>query len=166
MLTIIAALSRNHVIGHNNALPWYIPGDLKHFKELTLHHTILMGRKTYESIGSLLPHRHTLILSSTLQSQDICIPQNAHSSYTLLKDKNERNDRYITHSQESVFIVWWGEIYKQFLPLVDRLELTLVDKDIVGDTYFPEITWHFKEIKRMSFIDPCVYHFISYIKTV
>lgn len=130
MLTIIAALSRNRVIGHNNRLPWHIPGDMKHFKELTLHHTILMGRKTYESIGMLLPHRHTLILSSTLKPEDIFISSDQHTSYTLLKNREERTERYATHRKQHVFIVGGGEIYKQFLPLVDGLELTLIDQEI------------------------------------
>jgi len=131
MLTIIVAMSRNFVIGSNNRLPWDIPADLRRFKKLTTGHVVVMGRKTYESLGRLLPQRHNIILSSTLkEGGDIPCDQSSQTPFTLIKDMNQWKSRYDHNQEKQAYIIGGGEIYKHFLPLVDDMQLTLVDKDI------------------------------------
>jgi dihydrofolate reductase len=124
-LLLIAALDRNRVIGKDGKLPWHIPEDLKRFKRLTMGHIILMGRKTYESLEKPLPNRRNVILSSQL------IP--GAESYRSLSEALEA-----LSDEETVFIIGGGEIFRQALPIVDGLHLTIVDGEYPGDTFFPE----------------------------
>lgn len=170
MLTIIVAMSRNFVIGSNNALPWDIPADLRRFKKLTTGHVVVMGRKTYESLGRLLPQRHNIILSSTLKEEDIPFDQRSQTPFTLIKDMNQWKSRYDHNQEKQVYIIGGGEIYKQFLPLVDDMQLTLVEQDIQWDTFFPSFDWLF-EVKELQTIasnsqDTPTYSFIHYTKIV
>jgi dihydrofolate reductase len=131
MISIIAALGRNKVIGKNNKLPWKLPADLKHFKELTLGKPIIMGQKTFESIGKPLPGRTNIILSLDENFKPSgCIV--AHSLQEALE---------ATKGAKEVMIAGGASVYKQFLPLADRLYLTLIDADFEGDAYFPEFNW-------------------------
>lgn len=171
MITLIAAMSRNRTIGNNNKLPWHIPTDLKRFKNLTGHNVILMGRKTYESIGSLLWNRYNLILSSTLKLKDIPINQQDTHQFKILKDMSERRRRYEENKSKHIYIIGGGEIYRQFLPLADDIELTLIEQDVQGDTSFPEFEDQFREIHRTTIMDEKnkmdevpLYHFIRYTK--
>lgn len=131
---IIAALTKDRVIGINGKLPWHIPEDLKRFKSLTKGHTIIMGRKTFDEIG-VLPSRKNIVVSKTK------IEGLENIEYKLASDIKEAliyadccaNDTY-----SRVFIIGGAEIYKQTLMLVDRLELTVINGEYKGDTYFPE----------------------------
>jgi dihydrofolate reductase len=123
-LIIIAALNKKRVIGKDGKLPWHISEDLKRFKRLTLEHTVLMGRKSYESLGKPLGHRRNVVLTSTK------IP--GVETYSGIKDALAA-----LKDQEKVFVIGGGEIFKQFLDKADELRLTLVDNDLDGDTYFP-----------------------------
>lgn len=116
-ITIVAAMDRNGLIGKNGKLPWNVPSDLKIFRQLTTGQTVVMGRKTFESIGKELPNRKNIILS---RLGDIGIPQIVKLSLT-----------------EEVFIIGGAEIYKIFLPIADKLILTIIDYEFEGDTYFP-----------------------------
>jgi len=135
MITLIAACSKNRVIGKNNQLIWKVPGDLKRFKEITSGHTVLMGRKTYESIGKPLPNRRNIILTrNTNFIAEGCL---------VYSDLKEVLDLY----KNDLFVIGWEEIYKQTLGYADYIDLTFIDKEFEGDAYFPEIPLWFREIK-------------------
>lgn len=123
-LIIIAALSRNRVIGKEGKLPWHIPEDLKRFKRLTSGNTVLMGRKTYESLGKPLPDRRNVVLTSA--------PIPGIETYRTISEALQE-----LSNEEKVFVIGGGEIFSQFLPLVDEMYLTIVERDVEGDTYFP-----------------------------
>lgn len=123
-LIIIAAISRNRVIGKDGKMPWHISEDLKRFKQLTTGHTILMGRKTYESLGKALPNRRNVVLSS----KDIPDVETYHSLADVL---------IALEKEEKVFVIGGGELYAQLLDQADELHLTLVDQEVAGDTFFP-----------------------------
>lgn len=127
-LSIIAAMSANRVIGINNTIPWKLPEDLKYFKKLTLGKSIIMGRKTFESIGRALPSRENIVLTKqqTYQVQGVKV---AHS----LKEAIELAEN------PEIFIIGGAEIYKQSLPLVETVYLTLIEKNFDGDAYFPKL---------------------------
>jgi dihydrofolate reductase len=125
---LIAAVGSNGVIGRDNDLPWRIREDLRHFKQLTLGHTLVMGRKTYDSIGRPLPGRRTVVVTRqpgwSAEAEGVEV---AHSLDDALKVANG-ND---------VYVAGGGEIYRQALPLADRLELTEVAQSPAGDVTFP-----------------------------
>lgn len=123
-LIIIAALNKKRVIGHNGKLPWHISEDLKRFKRLTVSHTVLMGRKTFESMGKPLPDRRNVVLSSK-EIPGVETYSTVAAALGALKD------------QEKIFVIGGGEIFKQFLDRADELHLTLVDIEVDGDTFFP-----------------------------
>lgn len=123
-LIIIAALSRNRVIGKDGKLPWHISEDLKRFKRLTTGHTVLMGRKTFESLGKPLPHRRNVVLTSHTLPDVETYPTLAQALQALEKE-------------EKVFVIGGGEIFAQLIDHADELHLTLVDQEVEGDTFFP-----------------------------
>jgi len=127
-VSIIAAMSSNRVIGKNAGLPWYLPADLKFFKELTLGHAIVMGRRTYETIGRPLPGRRNVVVTrqTGLKFEGIEVVHSLREAMDLLKGETE------------VFIAGGGEIYRRALDLADRIYLTLIHAEIEGDTWFPE----------------------------
>ena len=129
MISLIAAVSENNVIGNKGALPWHLPRDFAFFKETTVEHTVVMGRKTFESIGRPLPNRKNIILTRQDVSFDGC---------TVVHSIDE------IPQEEDVFVIGGAEIYNQFLPLAKRLYITVVHTTLEGDTYFPAIdpaTW-------------------------
>ncbi|WP_317172718.1 dihydrofolate reductase [Echinicola salinicaeni] len=131
-VSIIVAKAKNNVIGKNNQLIWKLSADLKHFKKHTTGHYIIMGRKTYESMGKPLPNRTSVVIT---RNQDYTIPEGHHIVHNL-KDALELAKK---NHQEKVFIIGGGEIYKQALALTDELLITEVDCHPEGDTYFPNI---------------------------
>ena len=140
MISHIAAVSKNRVIGHQGDLPWKIPEDLKYFKARTLNKCIIMGRKTFESIGKPLPNRTTIVISrqADLQIEGAII---AHSvEEAILKAKS------IT--REDIFIVGGAEIYALSLPLADQILVTQLHDIFEGDAYFPEIPSDIFEISE------------------
>jgi dihydrofolate reductase len=138
ILTTIAAVAQNGVIGNNNELIWRLPDDLKHFKNLTKGHTMIMGRKTWESIGAKpLPHRRHIIITRNFDydAEDAEVVSTIDEALELAK------------GDEKVFIVGGGEIYKLAMPYINRMELTIVHHDFEGDTYFPEFNYaNWKEV--------------------
>ncbi len=129
-LTLIAALSRNNCIGKNGAIPWRLPEDQKRFKDLTLGHVVVMGRKTWESLPEKfrpLPGRTNIVLT---RQADYSLPQGVEKFASL-------TDALEAHPYESVFAIGGTEVYTQALPLADRMELTTVDQDVDGDAFFP-----------------------------
>ena len=128
MITLIAACSKNRVIGKDNKLIWHLPEDLKRFKDLTLGNPIVMGRKTYESIGKSLPGRLNIILTKNRDFKaDNCLIYN--NIYDMLE----------IYQQSNLFVIGGGEIYNMFLPYAKKIELTLIDRDFEGDTFFPQL---------------------------
>lgn len=127
MIKIIAAMSKNRVIGNNNSLIWKLPNDLKRFKDLTSGSPIIMGRKTYESIGKPLPNRRNIIISrnENLQIDDCEVVSSLDEALLL--------------TNNDCFIIGGGEIYKESIEIADKIYLTIVQKEFEGDTYFPEI---------------------------
>lgn len=123
-LVIIAAMSRNRIIGKDGKLPWHISEDLKRFKRLTTGHTVLMGRKTFESLGKPLSNRRNVVLTSRKIPGVETYPTLAQALQAL-------------ENEEKVFVIGGGEIFAQLLDHADELHLTLVDREIDGDTYFP-----------------------------
>ncbi|RYZ95339.1 MAG: dihydrofolate reductase [Sphingobacteriaceae bacterium] len=155
-INMIAAMARNNAIGLNNQLLWHLPNDLKHFKEITTGHTVVMGRKTYDSVGKPLPNRRNIVI--TRQKIQIAGCEVANSLEDAL-------DLFI--DEDEVFIVGGAEIYRQAMDLSDRIYLTLVHKDIIGDTYFPDIeTTEWEEIEREDHPadekNPLPYSFITF----
>jgi dihydrofolate reductase len=155
-ISLIAALARNRVIGIKNRLPWKLSDDLKRFKALTLGHHILMGRKTYESIGRPLPGRTTVIISrGGFPAAEGCIV--AHSIDEAIA---------ACGSDEEIFFVGGADLYRQALPMADRLYLTEIQADVEGDAWFPEfdrVQW--KEAsrdRRMEERSGLEYHFVVY----
>ena len=130
MITIIAAIGKNNALGKDNQLLWRLPKDLKHFKSLTENHRIIMGRKTYESIGKALPNRTNLVVSRK---------ENWFAEDILIVSKLKEAIKFAKKIDEEVFIIGGGEIYKQTMELADRLEITLVEEDFEADTFFPKI---------------------------
>jgi len=131
---IIAAMDRQHLIGKNNTMPWYLPADLKHFKALTLGKPIIMGRKTYESIGRPLPGRTTIVLS---RDTGVKLHDEVILTHTLSDALEVGKDAASGMGVEEVMIVGGADIYFQSLPRVDRMYLTLVHGTFEGDAHFP-----------------------------
>jgi len=131
-ISIIVAIATNHVIGVDNQLPWHLPADLQYFKALTLNHPIIMGRKTYESIGRPLPKRENIVISRS---------QNIHNDQIVLKNSIEQAFEYCrSKSYNEVFIIGGDTIYKQTISLADKLYITRVNTTIEnGNAFFPEI---------------------------
>ena len=132
MISIIAAVAKNNIIGGDNKHLWHIPEDLKHFKDLTSNHTIIMGRKTFQSLPNVLPKRHHIVLT---KDKNYIIDSD---SVTIVHNLKEIVDKYKT-SKEEVFVIGGGEIYSAFLPYCKNLYLTKINKNFEGDTYFPKI---------------------------
>ncbi len=140
MISIIVATSKNGVIGDSNKLIWHLPEDLKRFKSLTTGHPIIMGRKTYESIGRPLPNRRNIVITRNSDwSVDGCEIVNSLEEAILITGGD-------------CFIIGGGEIYKKSIDIADRIYLTLIDKEFEGDTTFPKIDdrWFVSEREEMS----------------
>jgi len=128
-LTIIAAVSINNVIGNNNKLIWKLSNDLKRFKNLTTNHSVIMGRKTFESLPNPLPNRDNIVITrdTNYSKPNIQVCSSIEDAINLTK----------TDAQP--FIIGGGEIYSQTINIVDKIELTRVHEEFDGDAYFPEI---------------------------
>ena len=133
-VALVAALGKNREIGKGGALPWHLPEDLKFFRDLTRGHPVVMGRKTYESIGRLLPGRPNWIVSRTPAA--LRLPEGGYAAGTLseaLAGAREKSDE-----DGPVFVIGGGQIYQEALPFADLLFLTRVDVDVAGaDAFFP-----------------------------
>lgn len=141
MLTIIAAVADNGIIGEGNRLIWHISEDLRFFKRATSGHTVIMGRKTFESIGKALPNRRNIVVSRSPQT---------HWEGT--EQASSLEEAYRMTRQEDAFVIGGGEIYKQAIELADRLMITEVHHPYPGDCYFPVIDQKiWKEVSREDF---------------
>lgn len=135
MITIVVAMGKNSAIGKDNKLLWHLPKDLKHFKNLTSGHPIIMGRKTYESIGKPLPNRTNIVVSGK---------DNWFEEGILIVPSIKDALKHAKKIDDNVMVIGGGNIYEQTIDKADRLEVTLVDAELDADVYFPKInpkTW-------------------------
>jgi dihydrofolate reductase len=128
-IAIIVAMTKERVIGRNNNLPWHLPEDLKLFKEITMGHPVLMGRKTFETIGQPLPGRENLVLSTQVLAHD-GIHRCAHFMEAL---------RVAAQISDTLFIIGGRELYQKALPIASELHISWVKESYNGDVYFPEM---------------------------
>lgn len=154
MLTLIAAHDPNLVIGKDGGLPWRYPEDLKHFKETTLGHPIIMGRGVFEELNEIpLPGRRNMVLSTTRSYENV-------DTYTSLEDALDNVDA------GEVFIIGGGVLYRETLENADKLIITLIHKEFDGDTFFPEYRDDIGEIwKEVSREDWDELSFITYVRS-
>ncbi|WP_185882553.1 dihydrofolate reductase [Blattabacterium cuenoti] len=150
-IIIVSAMSQNGFIGNKNKLMWNLPMDLKRFKQMTIGETIIMGRKTFESIGQILPYRQNIVLTK-------------HK-----KLKNIKNIKIISNIQhifklqcQRIFIIGGGQIYQQTINIADILELTLIHKNFIGDTKFPPINLQQWKKTKYTFYKKDKLHSVDY----
>lgn len=141
MLSIIVAKAKNNIIGKDNKLLWKLPADLQRFKELTTGHTIIMGRKTFESLGRVLPNRKHIVFT---QNPDFKVnDENVQVVHSMLEIQE-----YI-ESEEECFVIGGAMIYNLLMPYVNKMYITQIDKDFEGDAFFPRIDeTKWKEVER------------------
>ena len=161
MLSIIVAKAKNNIIGKNNELVWHLPEDLKHFKELTTGHTIIMGRKTYESLGKPLPNRKHIIFS---QNPDFKVhEENVQVVHSLLEIQD------LIEGKEEAFVIGGAMIYNFLMPYVKKMYVTEIKQEFDGDAFFPIInSEEWKETSRTTGIknekNNLDYDFVTYEK--
>ena len=138
-ITLVAAIASNNVIGKENSLPWNIPEDLKRFKQMTSGHTILMGRKTFDSIGRPLPNRQNIVMTKdeNFEREGIKVINNFDEALELIKESNE-----------DIFVIGGSKIYELFEPVANSLAITRILKDFEGDAFFPDINWDLWQIEK------------------
>lgn len=129
MISLIVAVSKNNVIGNNGKIPWKIKGEQRRFKELTTGKTIIMGRKSFEEIGRPLPNRKTILISNTqnIATENCTTVKSLPEAFELVKNEDE------------VFVAGGGQVYKEAYPYAERIYITVIDKIINGNVYFPPI---------------------------
>jgi dihydrofolate reductase len=154
-ISIIVAMAKNRVIGAGNKLPWHLPADLKRFKALTMGHHIIMGRKTFESIGRILPGRTSVVVTrdAALRADGAVVVNDIESALAKCAGDAE------------AFVIGGEAIFKATLQLADRIYVTAIEKDFAGDTFFPELppdAW--KEISRENGFDDASKLAYSFIK--
>lgn len=128
IISMIAAMANDRIIGDDNQMPWHLPADLQHFKRVTMAKPVVMGRKTFESIGRPLPGRRNIVITrnANYKAEGIEVVSSPEEALTLLE------------GTEEVMVIGGGNIYSQFLPLAERLYLTFIDLTVTGDTQFPD----------------------------
>lgn len=149
---IVAAKSKNNIIGNQNSLPWRLPSDLKNFRKLTENSVVLMGRKTYESIGKPLPNRHNIVISSNSNFKP-------EESIMVYADPNValKGARVLcmNNNISNVFVIGGSQIYQAFIKRADKMILTVIDEHCEGDTEFPEFKKPFWNlVKSEQCFDP------------
>lgn len=161
----VVAMDEQHCIGVNNQLPWHLSDDLKHFKRITQHGVVVMGRKTYDSMGRALPNRVNWVLTrdTNWTAEGVNV---AHSLDDLLAQAAQDVKQL---GQDAVFIIGGAEIFKQTIDIADRLELTHVHLNVQGDTFYPAIPAAFKPVNRQPMQDEksgTIFEFVTYLKSV
>ncbi|WP_243299924.1 dihydrofolate reductase [Bacillus litorisediminis] len=134
MISCLLAMDLNQGIGYENDLPWHLPEDLKYFKRVTMGHTIVMGRKTFDSIGKALPGRRNVIMTRDSAYVNPEGTEVIHSlDHLLLLNKEKPNEEF--------FVIGGADIFRQVIPFTDRLYITFIEAEYKADTYFPVINW-------------------------
>ncbi|MBI2039799.1 dihydrofolate reductase [Candidatus Microgenomates bacterium] len=139
---IVAVAGKKRIIGKKGGLPWYIPEELKRFKEITMGHPIVMGRKTHESIGRALPGRTNIVVTRepNYQAEGCEVAHSLEEALRLAKNASGNNE---------IFIIGGGQIYQEAIKLADKLYLTYIDKEIEGEVFFPDYS-EFKKVVSES----------------
>ena len=158
-ISLIVAVSRNGAIGLNNQLPWYLPEDLKYFKSVTMGKPLIMGRKTFDSIGRPLPGRANIVLTRDPQwtSDGVEVVQPVEQALVAAEIACEAAD------VDEIMVIGGEQIYRMTLDLADRIYLTQVDADVEGDAFFPDIDlndWSQTRVKLPEIIDKHPYQFL------
>jgi dihydrofolate reductase len=156
-VSLIVAMARNRVIGINNTLPWHLPADLKHFRALTMGHHIVMGRKTWESIGKPLPGRTSVVVT---RNPDYAAPG-------VIVVNSLQAAIAACNNEPEIFVIGGAALYRQAIAFADRIYLTEIAADIPGDAFFPEfspVEWLevSRETHSQSEPQPLEYHFVTY----
>ena len=150
MIAIIVAMDKNRVIGKNNQLPWHISDDLKNFKKLTSGNTVIMGRKTFESIGKALPNRNNVVISTSMQPvQGIDVCKSFEEG--IMKAKSYGKD---------IFIIGGATVYEQAISFAERMYVSYVKGEYAGDAFFPEFDeneWHIEKKEEFPEFELVVY---------
>jgi dihydrofolate reductase len=155
-VSLVVAMARNRVIGAQNKLPWNLPEDLTRFREITTGHPIIMGRKTFESIGRPLPNRTNIVISRDPELKiEGCRCVGSLDAAIAWASSDEVPGR------EEIHIIGGGEIFQQAISFADRIYLTLIDQDIPGDAYFPEFnSAEYRQISREERTGPIPFAFL------
>ena len=161
MLSIIVAVAKNNVIGKDNKLIWHLPEDLKRFKRLTTGHNIIMGRKTFESLGRVLPNRKHIILCNDAEL-------NIEDENVEVLDDVSKLEKYINSDEEN-FVIGGASIYKLLLPKAEKLYITEINQEFEGDVYFTKIKEEdWKVVEREQGLkdekNPYDYEYVTYVK--
>jgi dihydrofolate reductase len=154
IISVIAAMAENRVTGRDNAIPWDLPADRKRFRALTLGHPVIMGRKTFESLTGPLPGRNNIIITrqKDYRPRGCSVAHDLAAALALAGEADE------------VFICGGGEIYREALPIADRIYLTIIHRTYAGDSHFPEIPGRFVEVERQTVTDDVAYSFVLFYK--
>ncbi|WP_299493007.1 type 3 dihydrofolate reductase [uncultured Shewanella sp.] len=156
-IAMIAAMANKRVIGKDNQMPWHLPEDLRHFKAMTMNKPIVMGRKTFESIGRPLPGRHNIVITrqANFSADGVTVVDSIDAALKIVDQSDE------------VVIIGGGQLYAAMLPKVDRLYLTEIELDVEGDTFFPhwdDGSWLEECRVREKNSDGLEYSFINLVK--
>jgi dihydrofolate reductase len=152
--SLIVAMATNSVIGHNGGIPWKIPGEQKMFKDITMGHSMIMGRKTYEAIGRALPGRTNIVITrqADYEAPDCIVVNDFKSALQACRP-----------DESEAFIIGGGQIYHETISAADRIYLTLLPREVTGDTYFPAFSDSDFKVIKSHFIDAVEpYHFYIY----
>lgn len=159
MISLLVAMDKNYVIGNNNDLPWRLPNDLKFFKEKTIQKNVIMGSKTYQSIGKPLPKRENIIITT----QTSGFPEEVE----LLHDVNELKKRSKENPTKEYFVIGGGNIFNQVIDFADRMYITMINEEFQGDIYFPKFNkseWDLTSKKqgKQDENNPYEYYYLQY----
>jgi len=153
-ISLIAAMAENRVIGRGAAIPWDLPDDRRRFRELTWGHPVVMGRKTFETLDGPLPGRENIILT---RDRDYRV-----AGCLVVHERDEV--LAVAGAAEEFFICGGGEVYREFLPLADRIYLTILHRELAGDVLFPEIPDDFIIVMKETVAEPVPHTFFVYEK--
>lgn len=161
-LSHIVAVAKNDVIGGNNTLPWDIPEDMKFFREKTKGKAIIMGRKTFESVGHPLPQRLNIVVTRQADfkpsAPNVVVQPNIESAIEYAKSQTSKYG-------EEIFIIGGGEIYKQSMPMVDVIYLTRIHKDFPGTVHYPKVSpAEFELVEQRDRTEPVPFSFLTYMR--
>jgi dihydrofolate reductase len=156
IISLIAAMAQNRVIGNRNVIPWDLPSDRQRFRQLTMGHALIFGRITFESIGRPLSGRKNIVLSrnSRYQAAGATVAHNLQEAFQLCRDDSE------------VFVCGGGIVYEETIVLADRIYLAVIQRVYDGDAFFPVLPPFFSEVSREDFLDRIPYSFIRYERRV
>jgi dihydrofolate reductase len=163
-LSHIVAASENDVIGRNNALPWDIPEDMKFFRDKTKGRALIMGRKTFESVGHPLPHRLNVVVTRNkdfkFDAPNVVVQPDLQSAIEYCRSK-------VSQYGDEVFIIGGGEIFKESMALVDIIYLTRIHKEIQGDIFYPKVSADkFEVVEKRDRSEPVPFSFLTYKRKV